>query len=213
MRCAKELMLLYGVTDRSWTGRQTLAEQVEDALKGGVTLIQLREKDLDDHRFLEEAKEINALCSRYQIPCIINDNVEIALASNAQGVHVGQNDMKVQNVRAKAGEDKIIGVSVETVEQAVFAEQNGADYLGVGAMFSTSTKLDASLVSKETLRSICQAVHIPVVAIGGIDEDNIGQLSGTGIHGVAVVSALFGKPDIKTAAEKLRFLSERMVKG
>lgn len=211
MRCDKKSMLLYAVTDRTWLGKQTLTAQVEDVLIGGATFIQLREKNLDYDMFLEEAKEIKAMCDRYNVPFVINDNVEVAIACDADGVHVGQSDMEAGNVRTRLGDNKIIGVSVQTVEQAILAEQNGADYLGVGAVFSTSTKLDADAVSEETLKAICKAVSIPVVAIGGINENNIMELSGTGIDGVALVSALFAKSDIKAATENLRTLSEKMV--
>lgn len=213
MKCDKKSMLLYAVTDRTWLKEQRLTEQVEEALKGGATLIQLREKELDEDVFLDEAKKIKALCDCYHVPFIINDNVEIAIACDADGVHVGQSDMEAQNVRARLGDNKIIGVSAKTVEQAILAEQSGADYLGVGAVFFTSTKLGAGAVSKETLKAICKAVAIPIVAIGGIGEHNIMELTGTGIDGVAVVSALFAQPDIKKATQNLRAMSEKMVKG
>ena len=212
MKCDKKSMLLYAVTDRTWLKEQSLATQVEEALKGGVTFVQLREKKLDYDTFLEEAKRMKALCEKYHVPFVINDNVEIAIASNADGIHIGQSDGNVRDIRAKLGENKIIGVSAQTVEQAIRAQQEGADYLGVGAVFSTSTKLDADFVSYETLKSICDAVNIPVIAIGGISENNILELSGTGIDGVAVVSALFAKPDIKAAAQNLCTLSKNMIK-
>lgn len=213
MKCDRKSMLLYAVTDRAWLGRQTLADQVEEALKGGATFIQLREKDLNDAALLAEARELQELCARYRVPFVINDRVEIAAACGADGVHVGQSDMEAGNARERLGDDKIIGVSVQTVEQAVLAERSGADYLGVGTVFTTSTKLDADRVSFETLRSICEAVRIPVVAIGGIGVGNIMELAGTGIDGVAVVSALFSQPDIRAAARKLCALSEKMVKA
>lgn len=206
-------MLLYAVTDRAWLGKQTLAKQVEEALKGGATFIQLREKELDNTSFLHEAKEIKDLCIRYNVPYVINDNVDIAIACNADGVHVGQNDMQAGNARLKIGEDKILGVSVQTVEEAITAEQQGADYLGVGAVFSTSTKLDADAVTLETLKSICNAVTIPVVAIGGIGIHNVLELIGTGIDGVALVSAIFAQPDIQTATKELLNLSKKLVQG
>lgn len=204
---------LYAVTDRSWLGERTLAEQVKECLEGGVTFLQLREKNLEEEAFYQEALEIQKLCRDYQVPFIINDNVDMALRCNADGVHVGQNDMEVQDVRAKLGPDKIIGVSARTVEQAVRAEKMGADYLGVGAVFSTSTKLDAREVPWETLKEICETVSIPVAAIGGITEENLLQLSGTGVDGVAVVSAVFARKDVKGASRRLRQLSEQMVKG
>lgn len=213
MKCDKKAMLLYAVTDRAWVGRQSLYEQVESALKGGATCVQLREKELDDEAFLNEAVEISALCRRYGVPFFINDNVEIAIRCHADGIHVGQEDMKAAQVRSKVGNDMIIGVSVHSVEEALEAVKNGADCLGVGAMFSTSTKTDVSILPKETLRDICAAVDIPVVAIGGIGRSNISQLSGTGIDGVALVSAIFAADDIESECLILRKLSEEMVKA
>ena len=194
----KEL-LLYAITDRSWLGDQTLYEQVELALKGGATFLQLREKNLCDSEFLLEAKAIQEL-----VPFIINDNVKVALETDADGIHVGQHDMEAGNVRKLLGEDKILGVSAQTVEQAVRAEQRGADYLGVGAVFPTGSKDDADDVSFETLRAICDAVSIPVVAIGGITKDNIKELKGSGICGAAVISAIFAQKDIRGATEELK---------
>lgn len=211
MKCDKKDLLLYAVTDRHWLNGRTLYSQVEEALKGGATFIQLREKELDEEHFLEEAKEIKELCRRYQVPFVINDNVEIALAVDADGVHVGQSDMEAGDVRAKLGPDKIIGVSAQTVEQAVMAEQNGADYLGVGAVFPTGSKADALEVSHDTLKAICKAVKIPVIAIGGISKENILELSGSGVCGIAVISAIFAKDDIEEAARELRGLTEKMV--
>ena len=211
MKCDKKDLLLYAVTDRHWLNGRTLYSQVEEALKGGATFIQLREKELDEEHFLEEAKEIKELCRCYQVPFVINDNVEIALAVDADGVHVGQSDMEAGDVRAKLGPDKIIGVSAQTVEQAVMAEQNGADYLGVGAVFPTGSKADALEVSHDTLIAICKAVKIPVIAIGGISKENILELSGSGICGIAVISAIFAKDDIEEAARELRGLTEKMV--
>ncbi len=211
MKCDKKDLLLYAVTDRHWLNGRTLYSQVEEALKGGATFIQLREKELDEEHFLEEAKEIKELCRRYQVPFVINDNVEIALAVDADGVHVGQSDMEAGDVRAKLGPDKMIGVSAQTVEQAVMAEQNGADYLGVGAVFPTGSKADALEVSHDTLKAICKAVKIPVIAIGGISKENILELAGSGVCGIAVISAIFAKDDIEEAARELRGLTEKMV--
>ena len=209
--CDKKDLLLYAVTDRTWLGDETLYQQVEKTLKGGATFIQLREKHLDDAAFLEEAVELKELCHRYHVPFVINDNVEIALKMDADGVHVGQSDMEAGNVREKLGPDKIIGVSAQTVEQAVLAEQRGADYLGVGAVFPTGSKDDADDVSHETLKAICEAVSIPVIAIGGISRNNIMELSGSGICGIAVISAIFAQPDIEAATKELRALTEEMV--
>ena len=204
MKCDKDNLLLYAVTDRSWLNGQTLYEQVEQALEGGATFVQLREKELDEEHFLEEAREIKELCRKYNVPFVINDNVDIALAMDADGVHVGQSDMEAGDVRAKLGPDKIIGVSAQTVEQALLAQSRGADYLGVGAVFPTGSKADASEVSHETLRKICEAVDIPVIAIGGIGKDNVKELSGSGICGIAVISAIFAQKDIKAATEELK---------
>ncbi len=211
MKCDKRHMLLYAVTDRAWIGEQTLYQQVEAALKGGVTCVQLREKDLDEARFLQEAKEICALCRRYNVPFIVNDNVDIAIACGADGIHVGQEDMVADEVRRLVGDGMILGVSVHTVEEAREAVRNGADYLGLGAVFPTSTKTDVDLMSNETLRDICNAVDVPIVAIGGIHQENIGKLSGSGVDGVALVSAIFSAEDIELACRELRELSKKMV--
>lgn len=211
MRFDKKDLLLYAVTDRSWLGGHTLYQDVEAAIKGGATFIQLREKNLDEAHFLEEAKEIKELCKKYQVPFVINDNVDIALAMDADGVHVGQSDMEAGAVREKLGPDKIIGVSAQTVEQALLAEQKGADYLGVGAVFPTGSKDDAVEVSHETLKAICEAVKIPVIAIGGISTGNVMELSGSGICGIAVISAIFAKPDIEAAAKELKEQTEKMI--
>ena len=213
MKCDRQTMRLYAVTDRAWVGRQTLPEQVEAALKGGATCVQLREKELDGTALLEEARTLAALCRRYGVPLIINDNVEVALASGADGVHVGQDDLTVEQVRRLAGDRLIVGVSAHSVEQALAAQAGGADYLGVGAVFATATKSDAHVLPRETLAEICRAVDIPVVAIGGIGEDNLLQLAGTGVDGAALVSAIFSAPDIEGQCRKLRALSERMVKA
>ena len=212
MKCDKKTMLLYAITDRAWTGKQNLREQVESALKGGVTCIQLREKELDDKDFLAEAMEMKALCKRYNVPLIINDNVEIALKCGADGIHVGQADMDAAQVRRRIGNEMILGVSAQSLEQALLAERNGADYLGVGAVFATSTKADASPVTQETLKAICNGVSIPVCAIGGIQKHNLPQLKGSGVDGVALVSAVFGSEDIETQCRELRSLSLEMIR-
>lgn len=203
-------MLLYAVTDRAWVGRQTLYEQVESAIKGGATCVQLREKELSEEAFLAEAFEIGRLCRSYGVPFIINDNVKIAIECGADGVHVGQSDMQAYDVRAIAGDKMIIGVSAKTVEQALAAQNAGADYLGVGAVFSTSTKLDATGISFDALKDICKSVDIPVVAIGGINKNNILKLSGSGADGVALVSAIFAAEDIEKECRELRGLSSEM---
>jgi thiamine-phosphate pyrophosphorylase len=213
MKCDKKDLLLYAVTDRSWLNGETLYSQVEKTLEGGTTFVQLREKELDEEHFLEEAKEIKELCRKYHVPFVINDNVDIALAMDADGVHVGQSDMEAGDVRAKLGPDKIIGVSAQTVEQALLAQKRGADYLGVGAVFHTGSKADAKDVSHETLKEICEAVDIPVIAIGGISKNNVMELAGSGICGIAVISAIFAQNDIKSATEQLKALTEKMVKA
>lgn len=212
MKLAKNTMLLYAVTDRSWLGNRTLAEQVEDTLKGGATFIQLREKELDFDDFVKEARAIKTLTDAYKIPFVINDAVEVALAVDADGVHVGQDDMAAGELRKRIG-DKIIGVSADTVELALKAEADGADYIGVGAIYATATKTDAEVVPFKTIAAICQAVTIPVVAIGGLNETNIHNLAGTGVDGVALVSAIFAKDDIVRATRELRSLSEAMTKS
>lgn len=211
MKCDKKDLLLYAVTDRTWLGNNTLYEQVEEALKGGATFVQLREKKLGDEAFLKEAFEIKELCKKYNVPFVINDNVDIALKTNADGIHIGQKDMKADHVRSVIGEDKILGVSAQTVEQAILAEKASADYLGVGAVFSTGSKADADDVSHETLKAICNAVSIPVVAIGGIGAGNILQLTGSGICGVAVISAIFAADDIQKAAAELKKITKQVV--
>ncbi len=204
-------MLLYAVTDRAWTGAQTLYQQVECALKGGATCVQLREKDLPEEQFLAEAKEIGGLCRSYGVPFIINDNVKIALACGADGVHVGQSDMEVENVRAAVGERMMIGATAKTVDQAINAQRAGADYLGVGAVFSSPTKPSAIGITHQTLKDICAAVDIPVVAIGGITGENMPELSGLGMDGVALVSAIFAARDIEAQCRELKELAHKIV--
>lgn len=211
MKVDKSSMLLYAVTDRAWTGKQTLIEQIEAALKGGITFLQLREKNLGYDDFLQEAIELKMLTAFYQVPFVINDNVEIALACDADGVHVGQDDMPVENVREMIGPEKILGVSAQHVEQAIAAEKAGADYLGIGSVFPTSTKKDAKPMTFETVQDICRSVSIPIVAIGGINKSNILELTGSGVDGVAVVSAIFAQPDIQSATEELQKLATKMV--
>lgn len=201
MKCDKRYMLLYAVTDRAWTGEQTLCEQVEAALKGGVTCVQLREKEMDETAFLQEAKDICALCHRYGVPFIVNDNVDVAIACQADGIHVGQEDMAAGEVRRRVGDAMLLGVSVHTVEEARRAVRNGADYLGLGAVFPTSTKTDVDQMTNETLRAICDAVDVPVVAIGGINRGNLLKLSGSGVDGVALVSAIFRRRILRIPAE------------
>ncbi len=211
INCSKKELMLYAVTDRHWLGEETLYDQVKKALDGGATFVQLREKELDREDFLAEALEIQKLCRKYGVPFVINDEVSIAKDIDADGVHVGQSDMEAMDVRKVLGPDKILGVSAQTVEQAITAEKHGADYLGVGAVFATGSKDDADDVSHETLKAICEAVSIPVIAIGGITKDNVSELAGSGICGVAVISAIFGQNDIKKATEELKVSVEKML--
>ena len=210
MNCDKNDLLLYAVTDRHWLDGRRLIDVVRESLDGGVTMVQLREKTLEEGKFLEEAKELQTLCRERGVPFLVNDNVEIAREMNA-GVHVGQSDMEAQDVRAILGPDKILGVSAQTVEQAVLAEKHGADYLGVGAVFPTGSKDDADDVSYETLKAICGAVSIPVVAIGGITQENVAKLAGSGICGVAVISAIYAAKNIQQASADLKAATEKML--
>ena len=212
MRLERKNMCLYAVTDRSWVGERSFLEQIEDSLKGGITLLQLREKNLSKEEFLKESHEVKKLTDKYGVPLIINDDVELALLADAAGVHVGQKDMEAGEARKKLGPDKILGVSCRTVEDAKRAEEMGADYLGVGAMFATSTKTEAEVITKERLMSICQAVSIPVVAIGGIKEENMEALKGSGISGVAVISGIYAQKDIENACRRLLKLSKEIIK-
>jgi len=211
MKCTKEYMHLYAVTDRAWLGDKTLAQAVEEAIQGGATMVQLREKNLSEEDFLEVAYQVKAVCQKYQIPFLINDNVTVAKECDADGVHVGQDDMSPQEVRRILGKDKIIGVSAQTVAQALEAQANGADYLGVGAVFNTNTKLDAVEVPYDILKDICEVVQIPVCAIGGIKAENVHLLKDSGIDGIAVVSAIFAKEDIIAATRSLRSLVEEII--
>ncbi len=208
----RTLLRLYAVTDRSWVGIQTLLEQIESSLLGGTTLVQLREKDLSDCEFIQEAISVKRLCERFGVPLLINDNVNVALRSGADGVHLGQDDLPLQEARKMLGPNKIIGISTHTVEEAMEAEQGGADYVGVGSVFATQTKLDANVLSIDYIREICQAVTIPVVAIGGIKEENMDVLRNTGVAGIAVVSAIFGQPDIEIATLRLKEYADRLFK-
>ena len=203
MKLERGQLLLYAVTDRAFAGRQTLLEQIESALRGGATMVQLREKTLPVREFLAEAVEVRALCRRYRVPLIIDDNVDVALESGADGVHVGQSDLPCPVVRAMVGPDKIVGVSAATVEEAVQAEQQGADYIGVGAMYATGTKTDARIVTPQVLDQIRQQVKLPIVVIGGINKKTIPHFKNRGIQGAAVVSAIVAQPDVEQAAREL----------
>ena len=205
-------LLLYAVTDRAWVGRQTLLEQIEDALRGGVTLVQLREKDLPQPDFIREAAQATALCHRYGIPLIVNDSLEVALESGADGVHVGIEDQPVAEIRRRVGKGFLIGATAKTVEQARAAKAAGADYLGVGAVFPSPTKKNAIRITTQQLREICSSVAIPCVAIGGISRENLPTLAGGGMAGFALVSAIFSQPDIAAACRDLKSLAEQTVR-
>ncbi|MCD7708832.1 MAG: thiamine phosphate synthase [Clostridiales bacterium] len=210
MKIDKNFLRLYAVTDRAWTGRMTLAGQVEAAISGGATMIQLREKNMEEADFEAEAREILAVCRRCGVPMIVNDNVGIAERVGADGVHVGQTDMDIGQARRILGPDKIIGATAKTVGQARAAEAAGADYLGSGALFGSTTKADARPMEREILMEIVKSVDIPVVAIGGINSQNADALIGTGIAGIAVVSGIFAADDIKSETAKLREIAERL---
>ena len=206
MKFHRNQLLIYAVTDRAWTKGRSLCGQVEEALKGGATMVQFREKGLDrgDYdQMLDEAMELRELTGRFHVPLIIDDNIELALACGADGLHVGQDDMEASEARRLLGPDRILGVTAKTVDQARAAQAAGADYLGSGAIFGTSTKADARPMTMETLNAICDSVDIPVVAIGGICLDNIGRLAGSHAAGAAIVSGIFGAPNIRETTEKL----------
>ncbi len=208
MKFKREQLELYAITDRAWLGDETLAKQVEKALKGGVTMVQLREKNLERELFLQEAKEILAICHRYQVPLIINDDVALAKEVGADGVHIGQGDMALESARQILGEEAIIGVTAKTIEQARAAEAAGATYLGSGAVFGTSTKADAKPMTLDLFQEICESVSIPVVAIGGINASNLYSLKGRKMAGVAVVSGIFASHDIEAETKSLRHMMD-----
>lgn len=203
--------MLYAVTDRHWTGEKNLIQQTEEAIRGGATFVQIREKNLDEQEFEQEAIQLKKLCEKYKIPFVVNDNVQLAKKIDADGVHIGQEDMNPTEARKILGEQKIIGVSAQTVEEALLAEKQGADYLGVGAVFHTGSKDDAIEVPPETLKSICKAVKIPVVAIGGITKDNVSELKNSGICGISVISAIFAQKDIISATKDLKERVEKIL--
>ncbi len=203
--------MLYAVTDRHWTGEKKLIQQTEEAIRGGTTFVQIREKNLDEQEFEQEAIQLKKLCEKYKIPFVVNDNVQLAKKIDADGVHIGQEDMNPIEARKILGEQKIIGVSAQTVEEAILAEKQGADYLGVGAVFHTGSKDDAIEVPPETLKSICKAVKIPVVAIGGITKDNVSELKNSGICGISVISAIFAQKDIISATKDLKERVEKIL--
>ncbi|MCC8097740.1 MAG: thiamine phosphate synthase [Eubacterium sp.] len=208
MNISRDNFLLYAVTDRGLLKGRSLVSAVEEAVLGGAGLIQIREKGLSFEEFSEEAALVKRVTDKYGVPLIINDNTEVCRRIGADGVHIGQKDTDIITARKILGKDAIIGVSAKTVEQAVFAEKNGASYLGVGAAFATGSKADASTIDHSVYGKITKAVNIPVVAIGGITKENMAELKGTGIDGVAVISAVFGQEDIRGAAEEIKKLSE-----
>ncbi|MBC8570853.1 thiamine phosphate synthase [Zongyangia hominis] len=210
MRIARETMRLYLVTDRTWLAGRTLEFQVEEAIRGGVTLVQLREKHASEAEFLALARQVKEVTDRYGVPLIINDSVEIALAVDAAGVHLGQEDGDIRLARERLGDSKIIGVSAHNEDEAIAAYAEGADYLGSGAAFGSSTKGDAGKISLDTLGRVARSVSIPVVAIGGIDEDNALELRGRKLSGIAVVSAILDRPDARAAAERMRALADQI---
>jgi thiamine-phosphate pyrophosphorylase len=200
---------LYLVTDRELMSTPTLEQAVEQAVAGGCTLVQLREKSASSLEFYKTAESVKKITDRHRIPLIINDRADVALAVNAAGVHIGQSDLPAAAVRRMIGEDKILGVSASSLEEAAKAEQDGADYLGIGAMFATGTKTDAELVTMDELKKIKAAVSLPIVVIGGINQRTVPAFAHTGIDGIAVVSALIGAKDITNAARELKELFQR----
>lgn len=211
MKLSKDDLLLYAITDRGSLDKKVFFEKIEEALQGGVTILQLREKELDEDSFTVEAIEVKAICRKYGVPLIINDNVDVALKSGADGVHVGIEDMPIDEIRRKAPDSFIIGATCKTVEQAQSAERLGADYMGVGAVFPSPTKKNAVRITREQLKEICSSVSIPAVAIGGITLENVGELQGGGMSGIAVVSAVFSADDIQKAASLLKEKAKSLI--
>lgn len=207
----RQALRLYAVTDQRWLpAAHSLREVVAAVLASGATMLQIREKELDDATFLDEIRTLQELCTKKGVPCIVNDRVELAIRAGADGVHVGQSDIMGRDIRAMIGPDRILGITAKTVAQARAAEASGADYIGTGAVFGSSTKTDALAMSVEQFRAITDAVHIPVVAIGGIHADNVRQLAGSGAAGIAVVSGIFASGNPKAAAAELRKLSDEL---
>lgn len=211
MNIDKKDLMLYAVTDSHWLDGRSLAEQVQEAIAGGVTCVQLREKNVTDEERERIALEVQKVCKDHKIPFLIDDDVDLVRKIDADGVHVGQSDMEAENVRKILGPHKIIGVTAKTVEQAKKAEAMGADYLGVGAAFPTGTKKDTYVIEHKVYKAISEAVKIPIIAIGGITQENVTELNGSGIAGVAVVSAIFAADDIADAASRLKATVSEMV--
>lgn len=208
----REAMLLYAISDRTWLkAGEKLSSVIEEVLCGGATFLQIREKALEAEAFEEEARNLKEICARYKVPFVVNDSVEIALKCDADGVHVGQSDIKGRDIRAMIGPDKILGMTARTAEQALAAQEAGADYIGVGAVFGSTTKKDARPMTRQTLQEIRNAVAIPVVAIGGIGSHNVMELQGSGVDGIAVISAIFAAEDPQKAAAQLLELAREMV--
>lgn len=203
MKFYRDMLKLYLVTDRQWLNGRKLTDDLEKAILGGVTIIQLREKNLSDEEFIKVANEVKKLCQKYDIPLIINDNLNVALAIDSDGIHIGQDDIPASIVRKKIGPDKILGVSAHNLKEALLARHDGADYIGVGAIFPTETKNDATIVTLDKLQKICDGIDIPVVAIGGINIDNISKLKNINIAGVAVVSEIMKANDIMATSNQL----------
>lgn len=213
LKVDKESMMLYAVTDRTWLNGKSLESEVEKICKAGATFIQLREKGITDEEFIAEAKKIKLVTDKYKIPFVINDNIQVAKAVNADGVHIGQSDMEAKKARDILGENKIIGISAGSLQEALTAEKNGADYIGVGAMFHTDTKQDATSVTLEEIKKITKSVSIPVVAIGGINKDNVLKLKESGVDGIAVISAIFAENNVEEATKNMLKLAKEMVEA
>lgn len=211
MKLSKDDLLLYAITDRGNLDKKVFFEKIEEALQGGVTILQLREKELDEDSFINEAIEVKNICRKHGVPLIINDNVNVALKSGADGVHVGVEDMPIDEIRRTVPDSFIIGATCKTVEQAQSAERLGADYMGVGAVFPSPTKKNAVRITREQLKEICASVSIPAVAIGGISLENVDELKGGGMSGIAVVSAVFSADDIQKAASLLKEKAKSLI--
>lgn len=211
MKLSKDDLLLYAITDRKNLDKKMFFEKIEEALQGGVTILQLREKELDEDSFINEAIEVKNICRKHGVPLIINDNVNVALKSGADGVHVGIEDMPIDEIRRTVPDSFIIGATCKTVEQAQSAERLGADYMGVGAVFPSPTKKNAVRITREQLKEICASVSIPAVAIGGISLENVDELKGGGMSGIAVVSAVFSADDIQKAASLLKEKAKSLI--
>lgn len=204
LRLDKRQLTLYAITNRNWLNNSTMENDVEKALRAGVTILQIREKNITEEEYIERTQSLKKITEKFNVPLIVNDNIEVAIKSGADGVHLGQDDINSLSIRERIGEKMILGVSAHNVEEAKKAEEMGANYLGVGAVFSTSTKNDAENIPFGTLKEICDTVSIPVVAIGGITKENIKGLIGSGISGISVISAIFAEKDIEKATKEIK---------